>query len=89
MQTDSTFYQSTFLHTISKDKSHKELIFQLTEGKKELRLEAPCYNLNEVYNFSFWRATRITLANWLYILSEHPSYTLVEKVFFIQDDKRS
>ena len=35
MQTDNIFYQSTFSHTISKDKSHKEPIFQLIEGKKE------------------------------------------------------
>jgi hypothetical protein len=35
MQADNIFYQSTFLHTISKDKSHKEPIFQLIEGKKE------------------------------------------------------
>ena len=74
------------LHTITKDKSHKELIFQLTEGKKELRLEAPCYNLNEVYNFSFWRITKITLANSLYILREHPSDISMGKVFFIQDE---
>ena len=44
MQADNKFYQSTFLHTISKDKSHKEPIFQLTEGKDdETKLHFPSH----------------------------------------------